>query len=180
MPIGDTAVQQSPSWHYERMTFATRSPSLRDAASIADLHVATWKEAYSHLLPQNYFSEEYVEGRRRLWSRVLADDVMTVRVAEDDGEVIGFAWVGPGMGLEGEEAPRDRQLYAIYVLAAHYGTGVAQALLDEALGDGPAMLWVAKENPRATAFYARNGFRFDGVEQIDPYAPTITDARMVR
>lgn len=57
---------------------------------------------------------------------------------------------------------------------------MGQALLDETLGDGPAMLWVAKENPRATAFYLRNGFRFDGVEQIDPHGPSITDARMLR
>ena len=42
------------------------------------------------------------------------------------------------------------------------------------------MLWVAKENERATNFYLRNGFGFDGVEQIDPHAPLITDARMVR
>lgn len=71
-------------------------------------------------------------------------------------------------------------MYALYVCGAHYGTGAGQALIDEALGDGPAMLWVAKENPRATAFYLRNGFHFDGVEQTDPHASTITDARMVR
>jgi len=42
------------------------------------------------------------------------------------------------------------------------------------------MLWVARQNPRATAFYARNGFALDGAEQVDPHAPSITDARMVR
>ncbi|MCB5275771.1 hypothetical protein BJG92_03324 [Arthrobacter sp. SO5] len=41
------------------------------------------------------------------------------------------------------------------------------------------MLWVAKDNPRAVAFYRRNGFEFDGAEQTDP-APKIVDARMVR
>lgn len=40
--------------------------------------------------------------------------------------------------------------------------------------------WVAKENPRAIAFYRRNGFELDGAEQTDPGAPSITDARMVR
>lgn len=117
-----------------------------------------------------------------MWDRVLTHprDDMTVRVAEDGGTIIGFAWVGPGEGLNGDDAPRDRLLYAIYVLAAHYGAGVGQALLDETLGSDPAMLWVAKENPRATAFYLRNGFRFDGAEQIDPHVPLITDARMVR
>ncbi|MEP7765155.1 hypothetical protein [Sanguibacter sp. 25GB23B1] len=45
---------------------------------------------------------------------------------------------------------------------------------------GFAMLWVAKQNPRAVAFYRRNRFELDGAEQIDPGAPMITDARMVR
>jgi len=164
------------------MAFTIREPQLVDASEIADLHVATWKEAYSHLLPADYFSEQYVEGRHRMWDHVLTHprEDMRVRVAETGGTIIGFSWVGPGEGLKGQEPPRGRLLYAIYVLAAHYGTGAGQALLDAALGEDPAMLWVAKENPRATAFYLRNGFRFDGIEQVDPHAPLITDARMVR
>ncbi|GAA1949750.1 GNAT family N-acetyltransferase [Microbacterium aquimaris] len=164
------------------MAFTIREPLTGEASAIADIHVATWKEAYSELLPEDYFSEEYVADRHRMWQHILTHprDDMVVRVAETDGEIVGFAWAGPGEGIDGEQPPRDRLLYAIYVLAVHYGTGAGQALLDETLGDGPAMLWVAKENPRATAFYLRNGFRFDGVEQVDPHAPSITDARMLR
>ncbi|MCR2794257.1 GNAT family N-acetyltransferase [Microbacterium sp. zg.Y625] len=164
------------------MSFRTRMPVPTDAAEIADLHVSTWREAYAHLLPEDHFSAQYIEGRHRMWKHVLGhpgDDVV-VRVAESAGAIIGFAWAGPTVGAEGAERPRDRELYAIYVSAAHYGTGAGQSLLDETLGDGPAMLWVAKENPRATGFYVRNGFRFDGVERIDPHVPMITAARMVR
>lgn len=164
------------------MAFTIRGSELADAPVIADLHVATWKESYAHLLPADYFSQEHVNGRHRMWHHVLTErrDAMVIRVAEVDGAIVGFAWVGPGEGLNGEEPPRERLLYAIYVLASQYGAGVGQALLDETLGTGPAMLWVAKENPRATAFYLRNGFHFDGTEQTDPHAPLITDARMVR
>lgn len=164
------------------MAFIIRGARADEARAIAEVHVATWKETYSHLLPDDYFSEEYVAGRHRLWQNVLTRprDDMTIRVAESDGEIAGFAWVGPGEAADGEEPPRDRLLYAIYIRAAHYGAGMGQALLDATVGNGPAMLWVSKENPRATAFYVRNGFRFDGVEKIDPHAPSITDARMVR
>lgn len=164
------------------MPFIVRAPQAQDAAAIAALHVSTWREAYSHLLPDDYFSERYVDARHRMWQQVLSDprDDIVVRLAERDGALIGFAWVGPALGADDEPPPRERQLYAIYVAAAQYGTGAGQALLDETLGAAPAMLWVAKENPRAIAFYARNGFQFDGVEQIDPHAPMITDARMVR
>lgn len=164
------------------MSFTTREPSQRDAAEIADLHVSTWREAYSHLLPEDFFTAGYTASRHKMWNHVLANpaDDTVVRVAEHDGSMIGFAWAGPGRDLAGGEAPRDRHLYAIYVAASHHGSGVAQALLDEALGGEPALLWVAKENPRAIAFYLRNGFRFDGVERSDPTAPAITDAQMVR
>lgn len=164
------------------MRATIRAPRPADAAAIAEVHVAAWRETYSHLLPADFFSPSYLAGRQRLWRHVLAEprDDMTIRVAEIGGDIIGFAWLGPGEGRDAEAPPRDRLLYAIYVLADHHGTGAGQALLDETVGEGPAMLWVAKENPRAVAFYLRNGFRFDGVEQNDPNAPLITDARMVR
>jgi hypothetical protein len=104
---------------------------------------------------------------------------MTIRVAEVDGAIVGFAWVGPGEGREGEVPPRDRLLYAIYVLRRSTGrvsvrrcSTSARHRTRDAVG--------REGEPAATAFYLRNGFRFDGVEQIDPQAPLITDARMVR
>jgi ribosomal protein S18 acetylase RimI-like enzyme len=103
-----------------------------------------------------------------------------IRIAEDGGRIIGFAFVGPSFSPEGQELPRDRQVFNLYVAAAHHGSGVGQALLDATAGDGPAMLWVAKDNPRAVAFYRRNGFEFDGAEQSDPGAAKIVSARMVR
>ncbi|MEH3089572.1 MAG: GNAT family N-acetyltransferase [Microbacterium arborescens] len=172
------------------MDTVIREPGPADAAALAELHVATWREAYGHLLPDAFFTPEFIAGRHRMWARVLADPHpdMIVRVAVADGELVGFAWAGPtppsapgAVGsATGDERARERQLYAIYVSAAHHGTGVGQSLLDATLGAAPAELWVAKENPRAIAFYVRNGFRFDGHEQTDPAAPLITDARMVR
>lgn len=164
------------------MDFAIRQPTSDDASRIAELHVATWREAYAHLLPQDFFDDQHIQGRHSMWKRILDDsrDEWAVRIAERGTDLIGFAMVGPSFGPDGEGLPRDRQLYSIYVSASDHGSGAGQALLDSALGAGPAMLWVAKENPRAIAFYRRNGFEFDGAEQVDPGAPSITDARMVR
>lgn len=93
------------------MSFTTRVPVPSDAAAIAELHISTWREAYAHLLSEDYFSEEYIEGRQRMWKHVLEhprDDV-TVRVAESDGSIIGFAWVGPGVGVDDEEPAMGRE-----------------------------------------------------------------------
>ncbi|MFK4834914.1 GNAT family N-acetyltransferase [Microbacterium sp. ZW T2_14] len=164
------------------MTFIVRVPELSEAAEIADLHVVTWRETYTHLLPDGFFDEEYVQGRHRLWRRLLENprEEWCLRVAEQDGRIIGLATSGPSTATEGQETARERQLYMLYVLAAEHGAGVGQALFDEVVGDEPAQLWVAKENPRAIAFYRRNGFAFDGVEEAYPGVPALVDARMVR
>jgi ribosomal protein S18 acetylase RimI-like enzyme len=164
------------------MTFTLREPVPADAAELAALHVSTWRETYTQLLPDGFFDDAFVDGRHRMWTRIVEQprDDLIVRVAEQDGRIIGFAVSGRPIGPFAEEAPRDRQLYMIYLAASSHGGGAGQALLDGVLGDGPSMLWVAKDNPRAVAFYRRNGFEFDGVEHVDPSTPLLTEARMVR
>lgn len=165
------------------MPLSIRSPNASDASRIADLHVSTWREAYAHLLTEDFFTDEYIRARHEMWTGILTSprEEWTIRVAEFDDELVGFGFSGPSVVPDGDPPPpRDTQLYMIYVAAAHYGTGAGQALFDAVLADVPAVLWVAKDNPRAVAFYIRNGFVFDGSEQIDPGAPRIIDARMVR
>ncbi|MGJ9372735.1 N-acetyltransferase family protein [Nesterenkonia sp. CF4.4] len=187
---------------------AIRRPRPEDADQIASVHVATWKEAYANLLPEGFFTEDHARMRREMWTRILSDprEEWTIRVAEFDGEIIGFAMAG--LVQEAAESPARpspsrspapptppaRELYTLYVLRSHHGGGTGQALLDATIGAGTesesesesepesasVSLWVAKQNPRAIAFYLRNGFRFDGTEKQDPGAPAITDARMVR
>jgi ribosomal protein S18 acetylase RimI-like enzyme len=91
---------------------------------------------------------------------------------------VGFASAGTGRE---HEVVRPIELEAIYVLAEHHGTGAGQQLLDAAIGDSPAFLFVAEANPRATRFYERNGFAFDGEVECYPLVRTpIVSRRMVR
>jgi GNAT superfamily N-acetyltransferase len=61
----------------------------------------------------------------------------------------------------------------------HHGSGLARALAEQALGDGPAELWLFDGNPRAEAFYRKLGFERDGVEA--PHRETgLHGIRMVR
>jgi ribosomal protein S18 acetylase RimI-like enzyme len=65
------------------------------------------------------------------------------------------------------------------VLARGYGTGVAQALMAEAIGDRAAYLWVVEGNDRAIAFYRKHGFDLDGVRDHLPETGT-PEVRMSR
>jgi len=166
------------------MSYTLRKPELEDAMELAALHVACWKQAYSGLLPEGFFDAAHLQQRIGLWRRILGDPNPGFHLAlacNEDGELIGFSFAAP-CSQDAIDVPEgiERQLYNLYLLNDHHGSGAGQQLIDAALGDQPAMLWVAEQNPRAIAFYKRNGFEFDGQAVQDPTAPLITDVRMVR
>jgi ribosomal protein S18 acetylase RimI-like enzyme len=76
-----------------------------------------------------------------------------------DGEIVGLASAGP---TRDDDAPTRWELYAINVLAAQQGTGVADQLIDAVVGHRPTTLWVVRDNARAHAFYRRHGFSDEG------------------
>ncbi|MET4093854.1 GNAT family N-acetyltransferase [Arthrobacter sp. UYCu712] len=129
-----------------------------DAAGIARVHVQAWRETYAHLLPADTLAGLDVGAREETWRERIAATT-DVRVASDGAEIIGWATAGAGRDAD---CPRPLELEGIYVLASHLGSGAGQLLLDAAVGVRPAYLWIAADNPRALAFYRRNGFVQDG------------------
>jgi GNAT superfamily N-acetyltransferase len=88
-------------------------------------------------------------------------------VAEQDGSVVGFTYVGPS------ETPGCAELYAIHVEPGLVGTGVGRQLMDNALpqlaglGAERAVLWVLAANERARRFYDRAGWVPDGGTRVE-------------
>lgn len=146
---------------------AIRAATTDDAAGCANVHHTSWVETYSGLLPAAHWESDTLERRTETWQRGL-DGGAAVTVAEVDGRVVGIAIGGTGRQVGEHQPVRDRELYSLYVLAAHHGTGIGQALLDAVLAPRtPAQLWVAESNPRARRFYERNRFRPDGARFVD-------------
>ncbi|WP_374010809.1 N-acetyltransferase family protein [Leifsonia sp. LS-T14] len=146
-----------------------RPATVDDAAGIAHVHVTAWREAYAGRMPADFLASLDEERRARGWVTILVDGTTDAFVAERDGTIIGWATAGPGRD---DDAPRARELEGLYVLAAAYGTGAGQLLLDAAIGDAPAYLWVMDGNARAESFYRRNGFTPDGATITHPVGPT--------
>jgi GNAT superfamily N-acetyltransferase len=151
-----------------------REMTLADCDRVAEIRIAGWRSAYRGLMPQPYLDAlsvaEDAERRRELFRQ--ADGSVVNLVAEQDGELIGWAAHGPYR--DGEVRTADAELYAIYVDAGRFGGGIGHALLQEsvrrcsAAGHARMHLWVVKGNSRARAFYERAGFRPDGSEE--PFA----------
>jgi GNAT superfamily N-acetyltransferase len=146
--------------------FSLRLAHPADAEAGARVHLECWREAYRGLIaaeklePLLADSESWVA----IWRRQLAAAVPRWLAETTHGELVGFASAGPDRMAE---SLLGLELYAIYVRAAWHGKGVGQALLDAAIGDLACSVWVLEVNPRARAFYARNGFQPDGTREYD-------------
>jgi len=147
-----------------------------DAERIVDIRNTGWREAYAHLLSAEFLAN--LSSDPAPWRAGIAREGESVTVvAELDGEVVGYAHAGPATE---DDAPRDWCLPMIYQYARAHGSGTGQALLHAAVGDRPAYLWTAEDNPRAIAFYRRNGFVPDGARRIIPEWEDMAAIRMVR
>jgi ribosomal protein S18 acetylase RimI-like enzyme len=149
-----------------------------EADEVARVHVRVWQEAYAGLMPAAYLDGLDPEAFAEDWRKRLVAPPPGVHswLARDRAGVVGFTSSGPARDAD---APTDWQLYAITVLARGHGSGVGHALLETALGDRPAYLWVAEGNERAMAFYRKHGFTDDGVLEHLPETGT-REIRMSR
>lgn len=150
-----------------------------DAAGCAYVHHTSWVEAYSELLPASHWATDTLERRTKRWEQWLKEG-LEVTVAELGGRIVGIAATGQAQPVGDYEPVRELDLWMLYVLAAHHGSGVGQSLLDTLVPAGePAQLWVAKNNPRALRFYERNGFTPDGAQYAGEELP-LPAIRMIR
>lgn len=145
-------------------------PSIRlaqpgDAAGIAAIHVAGWRDGCAGVIDDAYLAGLSVDDATDLWrARLEGSGSTVVRVATDrDGEVVGMVATGPA------DHPGERvgELTDLFVAATHRGTGVAGALhaaaLDDlvAAGHRSAEVWVVTGNTRALRYYLRHGWVAD-------------------
>jgi ribosomal protein S18 acetylase RimI-like enzyme len=143
-----------------------RPAELGDVASGAACHLACWREAYAGLVDPERLATLTADNEVKveMW-RTVINQGKPLLVAVDEQDVVGFIAAGPDTE---PGVAANFQLHVLNVRRTYWGTGVAQRLYDEAVGDRDAYLWVMSDNARARAFYARNGFLPDGTTKKDP------------
>ncbi|GAB3269308.1 GNAT family N-acetyltransferase [Sinomonas notoginsengisoli] len=159
-----------------------------DAEALLAVKDACWREAYAHLLPAEFLAHGLggSPDRTERWRGFLAHDAAGhFALVRRHGRVVGFAGAGPARPQDAppqaEGDPGLRELYTAYILAEMYGTGAGMAVVERVLGDGPAILWVFEDNPRARAFYAKLGFTPDGGRKLDEIGGRrLAEIRMAR
>jgi ribosomal protein S18 acetylase RimI-like enzyme len=139
-----------------------RQAVLADAASIARVHVASWKVAYGGFMPprQMAWISESRETRRA--AELIENPKTPFLVGEVDGRISGFLVYGPP-GDECDPATTS-QIYTFFVDPACCRRGVGTALLramESAITVPRITVWVMTQGTHGPAFYVRNGFRIE-------------------
>lgn len=160
-----------------------RLATVEDAAAIAQVHVASWQEAYKGLLPTNLLNSLSVERRQTWWEKSLADESgeATTLVCEVKNKIVGFCSFGPSRDTDVDKTVGE--IYAIYVRAAHWNKGYGYALISQALemlkskGLHRATLWLLEGNNRTKKFYERVGFIGERTSKIEKLGKTTVRER---
>ena len=156
-----------------------------DAHAVAAIHVATWRDAYAGLLPEEFLAGLDAGQWAERWHARLAapaEGVFT-QVFEADGRLQGFASGGPS-----RDEFRGGEVYTVYVDPGCQGRGAGSRLLAAATrllagaGFADASLWVLSGNHPARGFYEAQGWQRDGAGHV--WAPSggvsVPELRYVR
>lgn len=162
------------------MTLTLRPAVAGDLRAVGALHQRSRVAAYSPFLPPEalvlptagMLGEYWVQR----WSYERDDHLMTV--AERDGRLVGFTYLGPD-ARDGVPDADTAVLHAIHLEPTERGRGTGRALMGTALasmrslGRRRATLWVLRDNTPARRFYARGGWAPDGRARAEPFGPLL-------
>ncbi|MCK2156478.1 GNAT family N-acetyltransferase [Exiguobacterium sp. 17-1] len=144
-----------------------RAAVLEDAAVIARIHVASWRERYRTIMPDPYLDHLSAENREPGWRKSLAEGPVFVAL-DQTNEIIGFANGGPSR----KNSVMEGELYALYLLKSHQGQGTGKRLFDHVLEDlrqqgcSSCVVNVLADNP-SRFFYERFGGRLVSGQPIE-------------
>jgi len=140
-----------------------RIGEIADARKVAELHVATWKEAYRGMVPDAYLQSRSVEKRELAWRESLEKKLSELWVASDDtSELVGF--VSFGDRRDADKTGSFGELISLYVLHKYWSCGIGRALWltarDRLIERGykEVTVWCLAGNHRAERFYQAAGF----------------------
>jgi ribosomal protein S18 acetylase RimI-like enzyme len=150
---------------------AIRQAERDDAAKVADVHQAAWRQAYSGIIPHKALG--MMVGRRGAdwWSRVI-NRSGAVLIAEIGGVVAGYVTFGRNRA---RQLDQQGEIYELYLLPEYQGIGLGTRLFEAARKALKAhnlnglVVWALEDNDIANDFYRGRGGKdvAEGVETFD-------------
>ena len=147
-----------------------RDATVADLPAIDRVFRESFCDTFAHLYSPENLDAFLAQFTLEAWAEEFADARYRFRVAQADGEVVGYVKLGPP-ALPVETVKTAVELRQIYLLPKCHGQGVGKRLtdwaIDEArrLGGEELYLTVYVDNHRAKALYQHYGF--EAVGQYD-------------
>lgn len=144
-----------------------RSAAPDDAIALDRLFDTVFCETFAHLYRKEDLDEFLSSFGIEDWKTQLGDPSYGFRIAETDGQPVGYVKLGP-LKIPVETDRPAIFLDQLYVSKEHHGTGIAKTLMDWAIeetgrrGAEEVYLTVFIDNHRARRFYDRYGFEAVG------------------
>lgn len=143
-----------------------------DADAVAAVQAAAWRQTFAGTLPPAVLDQLRGEAAVARWRAAAAEppsERHRLLVATADGDVVGFAAVGPS-GDGDSDSATDAELLAIGVLpdraGAGHGSRLVNASVDLLSGDGfcSVQVWLTGSDPLG-AFLQAAGWAPDGARR---------------
>ncbi len=141
------------------LSLETRPAEVADAFGISAIHDASWRQAYTGLIPHKSLDTMIRRRDPKWWARAIRNSTR-VLVMETDNHIVGYATIGPNrvsaLSQEGE-------VYELYLLPEYQGVGIGKKLFIAAreqllrTGFKGCVVWVLEENHPAMQFYKNAG-----------------------
>jgi len=140
-----------------------------DAIPLAEIYVASWREAYRGIAPDSALEALSVATQTARWQKLLsgaARNRVRAFVVDEDGALAGFIVVGDVRGDVPD--PRRREVQAMYLDPRLWRKGLGRRLLAHAEKDaresGAVVMvnWILAANRRGQAFCEALGYNPTG------------------
>jgi len=150
------------------MTVTYRDASTADAVALDRIFDTSFCDTFAHIYRREDLELFLLTFGIGDWEAQLVDPAFAFCIAEVDGEPVGYVKLGPLLKLPVDPDGPAILLDQLYIIKEHHGAGIAQDLMDWALGEAnkrgaeEMYLTVFVDNHRARRFYDRYGFEAVG------------------
>ncbi len=141
------------------LSIDTRRANAEDAFGISGVHDASWKQAYTGLIPHKALQTMIRRRDPKWWERAISHSTR-ILVLESMGQIVGYATLGSNRVAT---LPQQGEIYELYLLPEYQGIGLGKRLFLAARKELAALnlkgcvVWVLEENDPAVAFYLNAG-----------------------
>ena len=130
-----------------------RRATQSDLQEIADIHIESWKDSYSNVLPAEFLAGQIDRNFKKHWNEIEIKDEDIVLVAQENS-LVGFVavWCRPIPFIDNlhvKPSQRSKKIGSALIKV------VAKELITK--GHNTAFLWVFESNEKAIRFYEQLG-----------------------